>query len=103
MNNSLTKTKQMETESIPKLLFKYSSVTFCALLFSSLYNIVDTLFVSYGIGDEAMAGVSVVYPFMILQGAFAQTVGSGAGTIVSKLLGEKKYEKAGGVGAFLSN
>ena len=60
MNNSLTKTKQMETESIPKLLFKYSSVTFCALLFSSLYNIVDTLFVSYGIGDEAMAGVSVV-------------------------------------------
>ncbi len=97
MNNSLSKTKQMETESIPKLLFKYSSVTFCALLFSSLYNIVDTLFVSYGIGDEAMAGVSVVYPFMILQSAFAQTVGSGAGTIVSKLLGEKKYEKAGGV------
>ncbi len=97
MNKGITRTEQMETESTPKLLLRYSSVMFCALLFSSLYNIVDTLFVSYGIGDAAMAGVSVVYPFMILQGAFAQTVGSGASAIVSKLLGEKKYGKAGSV------
>lgn len=99
MSDSAAKTKKMGTESLPKLLLKYSSVTFCALLFSSLYNIADTLFVSYGIGDTAMAGVSVVYPFMILQGAFAQTVGSGAGTLVSKYLGEKNYEKAGEVTA----
>lgn len=97
MSDSTVKIEKMEVESIPKLLLKYSSVTFCALLFSSLYNIADTLFVSYGIGDTAMAGVSVVYPFMMLQGAFAQTVGSGAGTLVSKFLGERNYKKAGEV------
>lgn len=91
------KITEMESESIPKLILKYSSVTFCALLFSALYNITDTLFVSRGVGDDAAAGISVVFPFMMLQTAIAQTIGGGAATIVSRLLGGKDYKNAADV------
>lgn len=93
------KIEEMGNKSIPRLLAEYSSVTFCALLFSALYNIVDTLFVSRGVGDSAMGGVSVVFPFMILQGAFAQAVGGGAASIISRHLGKKEYENAGNITA----
>lgn len=99
MDKRLLKTAEMETVSIPKLIFRYSSVTFCALLFDALYNIVDTLFVSRGVGDDAMGGVSIVFPFMLIQGGIAQMVGGGAAVIVSQKLGEKDYRGAGSVTA----
>lgn len=93
------KTREMGEENLVRLILRYSSVTFAALIFSALYNIVDSIFVSYGIGDNAMGGVSIVYPFMILQGAIAQTIGGGAAVGVSQYLGKKEYEKAGGITA----
>ena len=99
MDKRLSKTAQMETVSIPKLIFRYSTVTFCALLFDALYNIVDTLFVSRGVGDDAMGGVSIVFPFMLIQSGIAQMVGGGAAVIVSQKLGEKDYRGAGSVTA----
>lgn len=99
MDSKKDKALEMEAKSIPKLVINYSAVTFCALFFNELYNIVDTLFVSKGIGDNAMGGVSIIFPFMLIQGAVAQTVGAGAASIVSRLLGKKEYEKAGNVTA----
>lgn len=99
MDKELLKTDEMGTASLPKLIAKYSVVTFCALFFNELYNIVDTLFVSRGVGDNAMGGVSIIFPFMMIQGAVSQTIGSGAATIVSRLLGKREYEKAGSVTA----
>lgn len=87
----------MKTGSIPKLLLKYSCVTFIALFFNELYNIIDTLFVSHGVGDNAMGGVSIIFPFMLIQGAVSQTIGAGAASLVSKALGENQYEKAGNI------
>ncbi len=91
------KSLEMGTEPIGKLLFKYSSTLFCSLLFSALYNAVDAVFISYGVGDLAMAGVSVASPFMMIQAAFAQMLGGGAGVLVTGFLGKKEYEKAGDV------
>jgi len=99
MDKAELKIKEMETQSIPKLIAKYSVFTFFALFFNELYNIVDTLFVSRGVGDNAMGGVSIIFPFIIVQGAISQTIGSGAASIVSRLLGKKEYEKAGSVTA----
>lgn len=99
MDNKKDKALEMETKPISKLVLNYSAVTFCALFFNELYNIVDTLFVSKGVGDNAMGGVSIIFPFMLIQGAVAQTVGAGSASIVSRLLGKKKYEKAGNVTA----
>ncbi len=89
------KTLDMGTKPINKLILDYSITVFAALLFSALYNTVDALFVSRGIGDTAMAGVSIVSPFMMLQGAFAQMIGLGAGTLISNHLGKNEFEKAG--------
>jgi len=97
MTDKALKTEEMRTKSIPELILKYSVSTFFALFFNELYNIIDTVFVSRGVGDNAMGGVSIIFPFMLVQGAISQTIGSGSATIISKLLGKKDYEKAGNV------
>lgn len=95
MDKSKSKATEMETKSIPRLIINYSTATFFALFFDALYNIVDTLFISHGIGDNAMGGVSVAFPFMMIQAGIAQMVGGGAAVIAAKHLGEKDYKKAG--------
>lgn len=85
----------MKDTPLPKLIIGYAATTFCALFFDALYNLVDTLFVGYGIGDDAMGGVSVVFPFMLFQGAVAQMIGGGAASIVSRRLGKSDYAGAG--------
>ena len=65
----------MQDTPLPKLIVGYALTTFCALFFDALYNLADTLFVGYGVGDDAMGGVSVVFPFMLFQGAVAQMIG----------------------------
>lgn len=97
MPDKALKTEEMRTKSIPRLILKYSVSTFFALFFNELYNIVDTVFVSRGVGDNAMGGVSIIFPFMLVQGAISQTIGAGSATIISKLLGKRNYEKAGNV------
>lgn len=89
--------KALEEKSIPKLILSFSATVFAALLFNSIYTLTDALFVSRGVGDNAMGGVSVVFPFVILQGAISTTVGQGAASIVSRLLGEGKKRDAGTV------
>lgn len=85
----------MQDTPLPRLIADYALTTFCALLFDALYNLVDTLFVGYGVGDDAMGGVSVVFPFMLLQGAVAQMIGGGAASIVSRKLGKSDFKGAG--------
>ncbi len=89
----------MKDTPLPKLIAGYAVTTFCALLFDALYNLVDTLFVGHGVGDNAMGGVSVVLPFMLFQGAVAQMIGGGAASIVSRRLGKSDYKGAGNVTA----
>ncbi len=85
----------MKHTPIPRLLGSYALTAFCALFFDALYNLVDTLFIGYGVGDNAMGGVSVVFPFMLLQGAVAQMIGGGAASVVSRCLGKSDFEGAG--------
>lgn len=99
MDKNKNKAVEMETKAIPGLILSYSSATFFALFFDALYNIIDTLFISHGVGDDAMGGVSVVFPFMIIQAGIAQMVGGGAAALAAKHLGEKDYKKAGSVTA----
>lgn len=89
------KVNQMETSSIPKLVLRFALTTLAALLLNTVYNLTDILFVSWGVGDNAMGGVSVVFPFVILQGAISTAVGGGAASIVSRKLGEGNLDEAG--------
>ena len=61
---------------------------------SSLYNIVDSIFIGHGVGPLAIAGLAVTFPLMNLSAAFGTLVGVGATTMISVLLGQKNYEVA---------
>lgn len=84
-------------ESIPRLVLRFAATTLVALLLNSVYTLTDTLFVSWGVGDTAMGGVSIVLPFVILQGAISTAVGGGAASIISRKLGRGKRGEAGEV------
>jgi putative MATE family efflux protein len=89
------KTEAMGKEKIPKLVMSFALTTLAALVLNTVYNLTDTFFVSWGIGDNAMGGVSVVFPFVILQGAVSTAVGGGAASLVSRKIGEGKNAEAG--------
>lgn len=90
----MDKTNEMETKSIPKLLLKFSIPAIIGLLVNALYNIVDSIFVGRGVGDLALAGVTVTLPIITIFMAFIMLIGMGATSLISIRLGEKKEEEA---------
>ncbi len=95
MRNRNNSVQQMADTPVKTLILQYAAVTLSALLLNSVYTLTDALFVSWGVGSRAMGGVSVVFPFVILQGAIATALGGGAASIVSRKLGEGNMEEAG--------
>ncbi len=95
MRNRKNSVQQMADTPVKTLILQYAAVTLSALLLNSVYTLTDALFVSWGVGSRAMGGVSIVFPFVILQGAIATALGGGAASIVSRRLGEGSPEEAG--------
>lgn len=85
---------ELGTEPIGKLLKNYAVPAIIAMTASSLYNIIDSIFIGHGVGPLAIAGLAVTFPLMNLSAAFGTLVGVGATTLVSVLLGQKNYEVA---------
>ena len=82
------------TKSIGSLLLHYSLPAIIAMTASSLYNMMDSMFIGHGIGSMALAGLSATFPFMNLGAAFGAMVGAGASTVVSVKLGQQDYDSA---------
>ena len=61
---------------------------------SSLYNIVDRIFIGQIVGPDAIAGLAITFPFMNLSGAFGAAVGIGSSTAISIRLGQRDYVSA---------
>ena len=85
---------ELGTENIGKLLMKYAGPAIIAMTASSLYNMIDSIFIGHGVGPMAISGLAVTFPLMNLSAAFGSLVGVGASTIMSVLLGQKNYEVA---------
>lgn len=85
---------ELGTESIGKLLRKYAVPAIIAMTASSLYNMVDSIFIGQGVGGLAISGLAVTFPLMNISAAFGSLVGVGASAIVSMLLGQKNYTMA---------
>lgn len=85
---------ELGTENIGKLLMKYAGPAIIAMTASSLYNMIDSIFIGHGVGPLAISGLAVTFPLMNLSAAFGSLVGVGASTIMSVLLGQKNYEVA---------
>ncbi len=82
------------TENIRKLLMQYALPAIIAMTASSLYNMVDSIFIGQGVGALAISGLALTFPLMNLSAAFGSLVGVGASTLVSVKLGKKDYDTA---------
>ena len=76
------------------LLLQYSLPAIIAMVASSLYNIVDAIFIGQSVGKFAIAGLALTNPLMALTAAFGAMVGVGGSTLMSIRLGQKDYEAA---------
>jgi len=79
---------------ISRLLWKFFPPAFAGVVVMSLYNIVDRIFIGQGVGSLALAGLSAVFPIMLLQNAFGLMLGIGGSVRASIALGEGNLAKA---------
>ena len=94
-NNDISQIKNpLETESIGKLILKYSLPAITSSLVSSVYNIVDQIFVGNKIGELGNAATNVAFPLVMIVTTLAMTFGAGSSASFSLYLGRKKEEKA---------
>ena len=87
---------ELGTERISTLLRKYAVPGIIAMIASSLYNMVDSIFIGHipNVGAYAISGLAVTFPLMNLSTALGTLVGVGGQTMVSVLLGQKNYDGA---------
>ncbi len=87
-------TLELGTKPVGKLLFQYAMPAIVAMVASSLYNMVDSIFIGQGVGAMAISGLAITFPFMNLSGAIGAGIGVGASTYLSVKLGQKDYATA---------
>ncbi len=85
---------ELGTEPIHKLLWKYALPAIIAMTATSLYNIVDSIYIGHGCGALALGALTVAKPFMDICAAFGSLVGVGASSLLAIYLGEKDYDRA---------
>ncbi|MCQ2158772.1 MAG: MATE family efflux transporter [Bacteroidales bacterium] len=90
---------ELGTERIRTLLKRFAIPGIIAQTAASLYNMVDSIYIGHipGVGSYAISGLAVTFPLMNLSVALGTLVGVGAMTMISVLLGQKKYDTAGKV------
>lgn len=93
----MEQTKQLGAEKIGTLILKFSIPAIIGMLVNALYNVVDRIFVGRGVGDLALAGITVQFPTTLIIMAFTMLIGIGASTMISIRLGQQKDQEAQGV------
>ncbi len=88
-----TKEKQMGTMPVNKLLVTMPLPMVISMIVQALYNIVDSIFVSR-LSEDALTAVSMAFPMQNLMISVAVGTGVGINAMLSRALGEKKFEAA---------
>lgn len=83
-NNTIS----LGTDSLGKLLARYAIPAIIAMASSSLYHIIDSIFIGHGVGGAAISGMAITLPIMNIASAFGAMVGVGAAARISIRLGE---------------
>ena len=78
-------------------LLRYTAPTALMMAFTSVYGVVDGLFVSNFAGKEAFSALNLIYPFIMLLGAIGLMFGTGGTALVAKTLGEGDTKRANGI------
>ena len=84
-------------EKESSLLKKFAIPSIISMLVSSLYNIVDQIFIGQGVGFLGNAATNVAFPLTTIALAIALLIGIGSASLFSLYLGEKKPERSSGI------
>ena len=86
--------KELSDARVGRLMLKYFIPAFIGVFVNALYNIVDRIFIGQGVGAEALSGISVIFPVMLIMMGFGMLIGIGTGVVVSINLGKREFEAA---------
>lgn len=82
---------ELGTKPVGQLLMQYALPAIVAMVASSLYNMVDSIFIGQGVGAMAISGLAITFPLMNLSAAFGAAIGVGSATFLSVKLGQRDY------------
>ncbi len=91
-NDNKRATLELGTKPVGQLLLQYALPAIIAMTASSLYNMIDSIFIGQGVGALAISGLAITFPFMNISAAFGAAIGVGASTCLSVRLGQRDYE-----------
>ena len=90
----MSQSKELETAPIGKLLLKFSIPAIIGTLVTSLYNIVDRIFLGRYVGEIGISATAVSFPLMMIMMATGMLIAFGTNSQISIKLGEKKQKEA---------
>ncbi len=82
---------ELGIKPVGSLLMQYALPAIVAMVASSLYNMIDSIFIGQGVGALAISGLAITFPFMNLSAAFGAAIGVGSSTFLSVKLGQRDY------------
>lgn len=88
------KNLRMGTEPVGKLLLEFAPPTILAVMCTTLYNVINTIFLGQGVGPEAVAITTVAFPIMTIMNAFAMWFGAGGNARAAIKMGEGSVSEA---------
>ena len=75
-------------------LLRFTVPSMVMMVFTSVYSIVDGMFVSNFVGKTAFAAINLIFPFLMVLGVVGYMLGTGGSALVAKMLGEGQKERA---------
>ena len=90
----MKKVDELAEANIRQLMLKYFLPAFIGVFANALYNIVDRIFIGQGVSAEALSGLSVVFPIMLIMHGFGMLIGIGTGVFVSINMGRRDMKRA---------
>lgn len=77
-----------------KKLIRFTLPTIIMMIFSSIYGVIDGLFISNFIGSDSFAGMNLIMPILIIIASVGFMLGTGGSALVSKILGTGDKKRA---------
>lgn len=90
----MKQTRELEELPIAKLLLKFAVPAMTGTIVTSLYNVIDRIFLGRYVGELGIAATTVAMPLMMIVMAIGMLIGFGTNSQISLKLGEKKHAEA---------